>query len=125
MGFLRPVPMVKVGLLGLKTDREAVVALLHDLGVIQIEPLRKEAFQLLEPEHGGELQREVSDGLLRFRALKTALPPMPAGPPQGYPSLDAILRAATAVPIDTEVSELKREEDRLITERRDINTTLQ
>jgi len=117
--------MVKVGLLGLKTDREAVVALLHDLGVIQIEPLRKEAFQLLEPEHGGELQREVSDGLLRFRALKTALPPMPAGPPQGYPSLDAILRAATAVPIDTEVSELKREEDRLITERRDVTTTLE
>ncbi len=125
MGFLRPVPMVKVGLLGLKTDRETVVALLHDLGVIQIEPLRKEAFQLLEPEHGGELQRQVSDGLLRFRSLKAALPPVPDGVPESYATLDAVLRAAAAIPIDAEVTELKREEDRLITDRRDVATTLE
>jgi V/A-type H+-transporting ATPase subunit I len=125
MGFLRPVPMVKVGLLGLKTDRETVVALLHDLGVIQIEPLRKEALQYLEPEHGGDLQRQVSDGLLRFRALKLALPPAPEAAPEGYPSLQAVLQAAAAVTIDAEVTELKREEDRLITERRDVATTLE
>ncbi|MCI4365743.1 MAG: hypothetical protein L3K10_06775 [Thermoplasmata archaeon] len=117
--------MVKVGLLGLKTDRETVVALLHDRGVIQIEPLRKEALELLEPEHGGELQRQVSDGLLRFRTLKASLPPTPAGPPATFPSLDAILRAAAAVPIDPEVLELKREEDALLTEGRDVRTTLQ
>src|SRR5271170_1493000 len=125
MGFLRPVPMVKVGLLGLKTDRESIVALLHDLGVIQIEPLRKEAFDLLEAEHGGELQRQVSDGLLRFRSLKAALPAVPAGPPENYRSLDAVLKAAAAIPIDAEVTELKREEDRLITDRRDLATTLE
>jgi V/A-type H+-transporting ATPase subunit I len=125
MGFLRPVPMIKVGLVGLKTDREAVVGLLHDLGVIQIEPLRKEALQFMEPEHGGELQRQVSDGLLRFRALKGALPRIADGPPEPYASLDAVLRAAGAVPIDAEVTELKREEDRLLTERREVATTLE
>ncbi len=125
MGFLRPVPMVKVGLLGLKSDREAVVALLHDLGVIQIEPLRKEALELLEPEHGGELQRQVSDGLLRFRTLKAALPQAPDGPPSAFLSLDAVLRAAAAVPVDAEVLELKREEDALITEARELGTTVE
>jgi V/A-type H+/Na+-transporting ATPase subunit I len=125
MGFLRPVPMVKVGLVGLKSDREAVVALLHDLGVIQIEPLRKEALELLEPEHGGELQRQVSDGLLRFRTLKGALPPVPDGPPAEYASLDAVLQAAAAVTVDAELLELKREEDALITEGRDVATTIE
>jgi V/A-type H+/Na+-transporting ATPase subunit I len=125
MGFLRPVPMVKVGLVGLKSDREAVVALLHDLGVIQIEPLRKEALAYMEPEHGGELQRQVSDGLLRFRALKLALPAVPDGPPTGYRTLEDVLAAAAVVPIDAEVTELKREEDRLLTERRDVTTTLE
>ncbi|MCI4372300.1 MAG: hypothetical protein L3K02_01450 [Thermoplasmata archaeon] len=125
MGFLRPVPMVKVGLLGLKTDRETVVALLHDRGVIQIEPLRKEALELLEPEHGGELQRQVSDGLLRFRTLKASLPAIPTGTPAVFPSLDAVLTAAASVSIDAEVLELKREEDTLITEGRDVTTTRQ
>jgi V/A-type H+/Na+-transporting ATPase subunit I len=125
MGFLRPVPMVKVGLLGLKSDRETVVALLHDLEVVQVEPLRKEALQYLQPEHGGDLQRQVSDGLLRFRTLKAALPNVPGGAPQAYPTVDAVLRAAAAVPIDPEVSDLKREEDRLITERRDVDDTVQ
>jgi len=117
--------MVKVGLLGLKSDRETVVALLHDLGVIQIEPLRKEALELLEPEHGGELQRQVSDGLLRFRTLKASLPATPDGPPAVYPSLDAVLQAAATVSIDAEVLELKREEDALITEGREVDTTVQ
>jgi V/A-type H+/Na+-transporting ATPase subunit I len=125
MGFLRPVAMTKVGLLGLKSDRETVVALLHDLGVIQIEPLRKEALELMEAEHGGELQRQVSDGLLRFRTLTAALPRAPDAAPAAFATLDAVLAAAGQVPIDAEVTELKREEDALLTEGREVATTLQ
>ena len=125
MGFLRPVPMVKVGLIGLKADREAIVSLLHDLGVLQVEPLRKEALELQPAEHGTDLQRKVSDGLLRFRTLKGALPPAPAVAPMSFPTLDAILAAAAAVPIDPEVTDLKKEEDRLLSERRDVDDTVQ
>ncbi len=125
MGFLRPVPMVKVGMVGLKADREAVVSLLHDLGVVQVEPLRKEAAELLGPGAGPELQRPVSDGLLRFRTLRAALPPAPAAPPTAFPTLEAIFRAAAEVPIDAEVSDLKKEEDRLLTERKDVDDTAQ
>ncbi|EQD44347.1 hypothetical protein B1B_13557, partial [mine drainage metagenome] len=93
MGFLRPVPMVKIGLVGLKADREPVVSLLHDLGVVQVEPLRKEALELLPADRGGELQRTVSDGLLRFRTLTNALPRAPAAAPMAFPTLDSILAA--------------------------------
>jgi V/A-type H+-transporting ATPase subunit I len=123
VGFLRPVPMVKVSLLALKEDRERLVALLHDLGVLQVEPLRKEAAQLLEPEHGGEPQRRVSEGLLRFRTLKAALPTTPTGTPESYADLQSVLRAAASVSIDAEVMELKREEDRLVTDQRQAADT--
>jgi V/A-type H+/Na+-transporting ATPase subunit I len=123
VGFLRPVPMVKVGLVGLKEDRETVVALLHDLGVLQIDPMRKEASALLEPEHGGDAQRAVADQLLRFRTLKAALPRTPDEAPAAYPTLASVLAAAGEVTIDPEVTRLKREEDQLLTERRQLAAT--
>jgi vacuolar-type H+-ATPase subunit I/STV1 len=52
--------MVKIGLIGLKDDREALLTVLHDLNVAQIEPIGKEAMEHLEPERGSELQRSVA-----------------------------------------------------------------
>jgi V/A-type H+-transporting ATPase subunit I len=124
MSFLRPVPMVKVGLVGLKDDREAILSVLHDLGVVQIEPLDKETLRYFEPEHGGESQRKVSDQLLRFRGLKAALPAVPVREPRAFENLDDVFRTAERVPVDDEVGALKREEDRLQTERRSVNDTL-
>ena len=116
MSFLRPLKMVKVGLIGLKDDREVLLSVLHDLNVAQIEPISKEALQHLEPERGSDLQRSVADLLIRFRGLKAALPRTTDGSRRSYASLDELLAAASTVPIDDEVGALKREEDRLITE---------
>jgi V/A-type H+-transporting ATPase subunit I len=124
MGFLRPVKMVKVGLVGLKADRERVLTALHDLGVVQVEPLRKEAAALHAPEVAGELQRQVADQLLRFRTLHNALPATPAGPPRSFPTLEDVMQATRDVPIDAEVESLKGEEDRLLTEQRELAETV-
>ncbi|HXW66880.1 MAG TPA: V-type ATPase 116kDa subunit family protein, partial [Thermoplasmata archaeon] len=121
MGVLRPVAMSKVGVLGLKDDRERILGLLHDLRIAQIEPLSPEALSALVPERGSELQRRVGDEALRFRGLKHALPPVPTGPPRRFDALDDVLAAARTVPIDAEVAELKREDDRLLTEERALD----
>ncbi len=118
MGFLRPVAMTKVGLLGLKADRERIVGLLHDAGVVQIEPLRKEAAAILGSEPGGEAQRKVAELLLRFRTLKSALPARRTGRLPAYPDQAAILREAASVTIDGEVTSLRSEEDQLLTEQK-------
>lgn len=125
MSFLRPVPMAKVGLLGLKDDREALVTVLHDLHVVQVEPLGKEAAQVLDPEHGGTAQRNVADELLRFRGLKSALPPTPDGRRASFASLADVLAEARKVPIDDEVRALTGEEDRLQTERKGLADTVE
>jgi V/A-type H+-transporting ATPase subunit I len=118
--FLRPVPMVKISLVGLKSDREAIVGTLHDLGVLQVEPVGKESLQYVAPERGSDQQRIVGDQLIRFRGLRSALPAVPGGPPQAFADLPAILAATGRVPIDDEVGALKREEDGLLTERKSL-----
>jgi V/A-type H+-transporting ATPase subunit I len=125
VAILRPVPMTKIGLVGLKDDRDVVLSVLHDAGVLQIEPLSKESLEYLEPERGGETVRRVSDELIRFRGLRAALPALPlTTPPRGYADLDRILAAADKVSIDEEVGRLAREEDRLTTERKSLTETI-
>lgn len=122
MTFLKPVAMAKVGILGLKSDRSAILTALNDLGLVHFETVRKEAMAELEAETGGEPHRQVADQLLRFRTLKNALPPVPSAPVE-VGSLEQLLAAAASVRIDGEVLELKREEDRLLTERKQLLDT--
>lgn len=124
MSFLRPLPMAKVAILGLKDDREIVISVLHDLHVMQVEPASKETLSVLEAEKADELQRTVGDQLIRLRGLVQALPPSPDGAPRRFANLAEILDAAKAIPIDAEVGELKREEEKLLTERSQLDETL-
>ena len=116
MPFLRPLPMAKVGVLGLKDDREAILSALHDLGAIQVEPVSKPTLEHLAPERASDLAREVGDELLRIRAMRAALPPMPGAAPRAFPDLSAVLAAARSVTLDTEVGTLTREADHLTTQ---------
>ena len=122
---LRPARMVRIGLLGLKDDRDRIVTALHDLRLLQIEALSPEALARLAPERAPEAQRRIGDETLRFRGLVAALPKGPVGPPRRFESLEEILAAAANVPIDAEVGELKREDDRLLTEERSADETAQ
>ncbi len=124
MGILRPEPMGKVGVLGLKDDREAVLTALHDLRAAQIEPVSAETLRYLEPERASETQRSVGDETLRFRGLKAVLPALPVSEPKRFQDLPAILAAARTVPIDAEVGALVREDDRLQTELKSLHETI-
>ncbi|MCI4316919.1 MAG: hypothetical protein L3J96_00130, partial [Thermoplasmata archaeon] len=124
MPFLRPVAMSKIGLVGLKDDRETILTVLHDLGVVQVEPISKAALEHFEPERVSEEGRAISDQLIRFRGLRSALPPVSPHAPRTFAGRQALLDEATTVPIDDEVGELKREEDHLITERKEVQDHL-
>jgi V/A-type H+/Na+-transporting ATPase subunit I len=124
MGLLRPESMTKVGILGLRDDESRILTILHDLRVAQVEPLSPEVLADMAPERGTETQRAIGDEALRFRGLKSALPRVPVGPPRRFDTLDEILAATKSVPIDTEVGELTREDDRLQTELRTADETV-
>jgi len=124
MGVLRPEKMVRVGLLGLKADEEQILTLLHDLRIAQIEPLSPAALQQLQPDRGTEFQRAVADEALRFRGLMNALPAVGPSRPARFDTPQDLLDAAQKVPIDGEVGELRREDDRLQTELKGLDETL-
>jgi V/A-type H+/Na+-transporting ATPase subunit I len=125
MGILRPAKMTKVGLLGLKDDQGRILSLLHDLRLAQIEPLSPAALAETVPERGTETQRAIGDEALRFRGLKAALPRAPAGPPRRFDSIAEVLAATKTVPIDAEVGERKREDDRLTSEEKALDERIQ
>jgi V/A-type H+-transporting ATPase subunit I len=124
MPLLRPIPFSKVAIVGLNDDREVIISELHDLGVLQVEPISKEALEHLEPERASELQRQVADQLVRFRGLLAALPRTATGVPFAFANVEALFAAAKTVPIDEEVGRLKREEDQLTTERHSLDETV-
>ena len=124
MGILRPVAMERIGVVGLKADRETILAVLHDLRAMQVETVAPSTLTELTAERASDLQRAVSDQLLRFRGLAAVLPDhRPDAPRISYASIEAILAEARTVPVDDEVGALKREEDQLLSERAGIVET--
>ena len=61
--------MEKIAIVGLRKNRQTVISVLHDLEVLQIEPLSKDVSSHLRNERDNELTRQISDQLLRIRAL--------------------------------------------------------
>jgi V/A-type H+/Na+-transporting ATPase subunit I len=121
---LRPVRMARIALLGLRSDEERLLTVLHDLRIAQVEALSPETMAQLGPERGPETLRRVGDEALRFRGLVAALPPEGRPEPRRFDTVAEILAAAETVPIDREVGELVREADRLETEAKATEETL-
>ena len=117
---LKPVPMTLIAVLGLRKDRQVVISVLHDMSIVQLEPLSKNVAAMLKNERDNDLYRQVSDQLLRIKAFKTVLPPIPVTHCQRFPTVNNLMQAAKSIDIDTKVASLEREKENLLTK---INET--
>ena len=117
---LKPVPMTRMAVLGLRKYRQVVISVLHDMGVVQPEPLSKDVATLLKNERDNDLYRQVSDQLLRIKAFKTVLPQISVTHCQRFPAIDNLMDAARSIGIDSKVASLEREKENLLTK---INET--
>ncbi|MDG6966249.1 MAG: V-type ATP synthase subunit I [Nitrososphaerota archaeon] len=111
--MLKPAAMQRVGVVGSREERQRVVALLHDLGVVQIEPLSEGAAALLHADAEAAASKEVSEELLRIRSLMSALPRSASTGKRGFSSTGEVMEVARSVKIDAEVASLKQSEERL------------
>ncbi|HYL66280.1 MAG TPA: V-type ATPase 116kDa subunit family protein [Nitrosopumilaceae archaeon] len=117
---LKPVPMTMMAVLGLRKDRQVVISVLHDMGIVQLEPLSKDVASMLKNERDNDLYRQVSDQLLRVKAFKTILPPNPVSSCQRFPTIDNLMQAAKSIDLDSKIASLEREKENLLTK---INET--
>ena len=101
---LRPVSMTKIAIMGLRKNQQTAVSVLHDMEVLQLEPLSKDISAILKSERDDDLSRQVSDELLRVRALLTVLPPTKISTKKRFDSVDEVLQIASTIDIDESVA---------------------
>jgi len=116
--------MARVAILGLKKFRQPTVSILHDLEILQLEPLSKDVSTLLRNERDGELTSQVSDQLLRVKALLTTLPAIPVTERKHFASTKELLQTATSIDIDDRVSTLEKERESALTEIKDTENNI-
>ena len=74
--------------MGLRKNQQTAVSVLHDMEILQLEPLSKEVSAVVKNERDNELTRQVSDELLRVKALMTVLPGIPVIATKRFDSID-------------------------------------
>ncbi|MEO9277081.1 MAG: V-type ATP synthase subunit I [Nitrososphaera sp.] len=121
---LKPVPMQRIAVLGLRNERQTVISILHDLNAIQLEPLSKDVSTMLRNERDNDLYRQVSDQLLRMKAFRTILPPIEVKQCQRFTSLDQLMQAVNSINIDNQVSTLEKEKESLLTQLKETENNL-
>ncbi|MGI0068706.1 MAG: V-type ATP synthase subunit I, partial [Nitrosopumilaceae archaeon] len=116
--------MTRIAVLGLRKDRQTVVSILHDLNAVQLEPLSKDVAVLLRNERDHDLYRQVSDQLLRMKALRTVLPPIQVTQCQRFTSASQLLEGAKSIDIDSKVAALERERETLLTQLKETENNI-
>jgi V/A-type H+-transporting ATPase subunit I len=121
---LKSVPMARIAVLGLRKDRQAVVSVLHDLNIVQLEPLSKDVATLLRNERDSDTSRQVSDQLLRIKALKTVLPPIPITENRRFASTEDLMQTAKSIDTHSQVAALEKQKENLLTKIQETENNL-
>lgn len=123
--LLKPTTLRRIAVVGSRGERQRVATILYDMGAVQIEPVSKPALTYLRTELDSANVREVSEELLRIRALKTALPYVKVTEKKGYSTPTELLAASRAIVIDSDVSKLKQDQGRLSTQLEELASKIE
>lgn len=114
--ILKPVPMSKIAVLGLKKYRQHIISILHEMKVIQLEPLSKDINSLVVNERESDLHKQISDQLLRIKGLITSLPKTATKEKTKFSSVDELIQTVESINIDGNVANLESQKEHLLTE---------
>jgi len=120
----KPVKMAKIAIMGLRKNQQTAVSILHDMEVLQLEPLSKDVSAIVKNERDNELTRQVSDQLLRIKSLMTVLPRIPVTARKRFDSVDELLQTANSIDIDEQVANLEKEKEGLLTQLNETENNL-
>ena len=122
--MFKPVKMAKIAIMGLRKNQQTAVSILHDMEVLQLEPLSKDVSAIVKNERDNELTRQVSDQLLRIKSLMTVLPRTPVTARKRFDSVDELLQTANSIDIDEQVANLEKEKEGLLTQLNETENNL-
>ncbi len=113
--MLKPAAMAKIAVIGLKKYRPQIISIIHEMNVIQLEPLSKEVDSLLLKEHESDLHKQISDQLLRIRGLLNSLPPSPILEKSKFSSIEELIKTLKSMDIDKIIASLERQKEGILT----------
>jgi V/A-type H+-transporting ATPase subunit I len=122
--ILKPAPMARIAVLGLKKYRQQVISILYEMNVMQLEPISKEANSFLANEHESDYHRQVSDQLLRIRGLINSMPPTPMTGKTRFSSIDDLIQKVKSIDIDSTVALLQRQKEGLLTQMKETENNI-
>jgi len=122
--MFKPVKMAKIAIMGLRKNQQTAVSVLHDMEVLQLEPLSKDVSAIVKNERDNELTRQVSDQLLRIKSLITVLPRIPVTARKRFDSVHELLQTANSIDIDEQVANLEKEKEGLLTQLNETENNL-
>ena len=122
--MFKPDKMAKIAIMGLRKNQQTAVSVLHDMEVLQLEPLSKDVSAIVKNERDNELTRQVSDQLLRIKSLMTVLPRIPVTARKRFDSVDELLQTANSIDIDEQVANLEKEKEGLLTQLNETENNL-
>lgn len=122
--ILKPAAMSKIAVIGLKKYRPQIVSIIHEMNVIQLEPLSKEADSFLMKEHESDLHRQISDQLLRIRGLLNSLPPSPVLEKSKFSSIGELIQTLKSMDIDKSIASLERQKEGILTQIKETENNL-
>ena len=122
--MFKPVKMAKIAIMVLRKNQQTAVSILHDMEVLQLEPLSKDVSAIVKNERDNELTRQVSDQLLRIKSLMTVLPRIPVTARKRFDSVDELLQTANSIDIDEQVANLEKEKEGLLTQLNETENNL-
>jgi len=122
--MFKPVKMAKIAIMGLRKNQQTTVSVLHDMEVLQLEPLSKDVSAIVKNERDNELTRQVSDQLLRIKSLMTVLPRIPVTARKRFDSVHELLQTANSIDIDEQVANLEKEKEGLLTQLNETENNL-
>jgi V/A-type H+/Na+-transporting ATPase subunit I len=116
--------MVKIAVIGLKKYRPQIISIIHEMNVIQLEPLSKEADSFLMKEQESDLHRHISDQLLRIRGLLNSLPPSPVSEKSKFSSIRELIQTLKSMDIDKNIASLERQKEAILTQIKETENNL-
>lgn len=111
--MFKPEPMQKILVIGVYDLISKTLSLLHDLNVLQIEPIKDEILKVAKIQSQIETGKMVAEEYLRIRALKTALPPKNIKEKRKFSSLNEVIELCKSIKIDETVSQIKKEQSEI------------
>lgn len=116
--------MIRIRIIGANSRREAIVSTIHNYGMMQIEQVDPDLSKEIGSQKPSKKLEEMNRLLQTFRSYESLLPPLKVKEKKKFADEAELLREAESIGIGKELRELKRREEDLLTDVRDIENRI-